>query len=107
MSEEKTLVMIAETVNGLKQCHGAGIIHRDLKPDNLFYRQADGSDILIGDFGISSALDMQGGMTKRMTNLMARTSGYAAPELYGVGFERGTGSNNCFLAQKSISMRSA
>ncbi len=89
LSEEQTLQLIGETVNGLKQCHDVGIIHRDLKPENLYFRNSDGTDLLIGDFGISSALDMEGGMTKRMTSLVARTSGYAAPELYGVGLDQG------------------
>jgi len=41
-------------------------------------------NIIIGDFGISSDLDVEVGMSKKMTSTGSRTTGYAAPELYGV-----------------------
>ena len=71
--------LVSEVVNALEFCHSRGIIHRDIKPENTFYRNADGTDIAIGDFGISSALDA--GLSKHMTG-KARTAAYAAPELY-------------------------
>ena len=73
--------IIKETVNALHDCHVKGIIHRDIKPDNVFFKNSDGTDILIGDFGISSALEE--GMSRRLTN-QSLTVGYAAPELYGI-----------------------
>ena len=71
--------IVKETVNALNWCHSKGIIHRDLKPENIFFKNPDGTDVLIGDFGISSMLDE--GLSKHMTN-QARTEIYAAPELY-------------------------
>jgi len=71
--------IVKETVNALHWCHSKGIIHRDLKPENIFFKNPDGTDILIGDFGISSMLDE--GLSKHMTG-QARTEIYAAPELY-------------------------
>jgi len=81
LCESKVMDVIYETIDAFKYCHGKGIIHRDIKPDNIFYKNADGSDILIGDFGISTALDIEGGMSKKMTTT-SRTEGFAAPELY-------------------------
>jgi len=71
--------IVKETVNALNFCHSKGIIHRDIKPENIFFKNANGTDILIGDFGISSMLDE--GISKHMTG-QARTAVYAAPELY-------------------------
>ncbi|NBU99128.1 MAG: hypothetical protein EBS19_13120, partial [Spirochaetia bacterium] len=81
MDEDTVLQVIKETINALKFCHTNGIIHRDIKPGNLFYKNEDGTDILVGDFGISSELDLEGNMSKRMTST-SRTEGYAAPEIY-------------------------
>ena len=71
--------IIKETVNALNFCHSKGIIHRDIKPGNIFFKNPDGTNVLIGDFGISSALDE--GLSKRLSG-QARTAIYAAPELY-------------------------
>jgi len=79
---EQLKQIVRETVNALEYCHTKGIIHRDIKPENLFYKNANGTDILVGDFGISSALEE--GMSRRLTS-QSLTVGYAAPELYGYG----------------------
>ena len=79
LSEDMTIQLVREAVNGLKVCHEAGIIHRDIKPANIYYRNADGTDFVLGDFGISSALDSE--MSKRMTGNINGTYGYSAPEL--------------------------
>lgn len=81
MKENIVLGVIKEIINAFDYCHTKGIVHRDIKPGNLFYKNADGSDILVGDFGISSEVDIEGGMSKRITT-SSRTEGYAAPEIY-------------------------
>ncbi len=74
--------IITETINAFKFCHNQGIIHKDIKPQNLYYKNADGTDVLIGDFGISSLLES--GMSRHLTS-QSLTVGYAAPEMYGIG----------------------
>ncbi|MGQ0700471.1 MAG: protein kinase domain-containing protein [Panacagrimonas sp.] len=74
--------IVSETVNSFEFCHARGVVHRDIKPENIYCRNTDGSDIVIGDFGISSALDA--GMSRRLTS-QNLTAGYAAPEMYGFG----------------------
>ena len=73
--------IIGEIVNAYKFCHAKGIIHKDIKPENLYFKNADGTDIVIGDFGISSLLD--GGTSRHLTT-QSLTVGYAAPEMYGI-----------------------
>lgn len=82
VDEETAIQIIRETINAFDECHKAGIIHRDIKPGNLFYKNKDGSDILVGDFGISSYYDVDDGMSKHLTQTSARTEGYTAPEVY-------------------------
>jgi len=71
--------IVDETTDALEYCHSKGIIHRDIKPENIFYKNADGSDVLIGDFVISSLLDEN---QEAQVTGQARTMVYAAPELY-------------------------
>jgi|GEM_PF-1551138 len=60
-------------------CHTNRIIHRDIKPVNIFFRYPDRREIVLGDFGIASPL--QDGEDYRVTTV-ARTTTYAAPELF-------------------------
>jgi len=71
--------IIPELLNALKYCHDKGIIHRDLKPTNLYYRNRNKTDIVIGDFGISSVI--RGELSVRLTTT-SRTSEYSAPEVF-------------------------
>jgi serine/threonine protein kinase len=78
-SLSKTQEIVKETIEALNYCHNHGIIHRDIKPENIFFRTADKKDIAIGDFGIASNIK-EGEELVRTT--LARTSLYAAPELF-------------------------
>jgi serine/threonine protein kinase len=84
LSEEQAVEICKEVINSYKACHEKGIIHRDIKPANLYYRKMEsetsGSDVVIGDFGISSVMDDLEKLHKTQT--ASRTTGYAAPEVY-------------------------
>jgi serine/threonine protein kinase len=84
LSEEQAVQVCKEVINSYKACHEKGIIHRDIKPANLYYRNAEsetsGSDVVIGDFGISSITDDLEKLHKTQT--ASRTTGYAAPEVF-------------------------
>jgi serine/threonine protein kinase len=83
LSEDAAIEVCKEVVNSYKACHEKGIIHRDIKPANLYYRNSEsetsGSDVVIGDFGISSVMDDLEKLHKTQT--ASRTTGYAAPEV--------------------------
>lgn len=83
-----------QIVNGLDYCHAQGIVHRDIKPNNLLWRDAARTDLVLTDFGISSYLRKWqdgGGPDHTRTASAARlTPHYAAPELFSndeIGFK--------------------
>ena len=80
LSEDKVIQVCMEVINSYKTCHEKGIIHRDIKPANIYYKNADGTDIVIGDFGISSLYD-ENEIATHKTQTASRTTGYAAPEV--------------------------
>ena len=63
----------------LAYCHQSGILHKDVKPSNFFFRDKEHTELVLGDFGISSLLDQDG---KAHKTSQARTPIYAAPEMY-------------------------
>lgn len=66
---------------GLQYLHGEGIVHRDLKPSNLFFADSMRQTMMLGDFGISSYLEIAT-QAVRITDTAAQmTLDYAAPEL--------------------------
>lgn len=60
-------------------CHNYNIIHKDIKPSNFFFRDEEKTQIVLGDFGISSIED---GDSQYHSTTQARTPTYAAPEMY-------------------------
>lgn len=63
----------------LEYCHNLNIIHKDIKPGNFFFRDAEHTQIVLGDFGISSVMK-DNEVLHRTTQ--ARTPVYASPEMY-------------------------
>jgi hypothetical protein len=71
---------LREIARGLRYLHDAGIIHRDIKPNNLFFRDEACTNLVIGDFGVSSMLEAPG-RVRRTGTAAFFTLDYAAPEL--------------------------
>ena len=63
----------------LAYCHQNNIIHKDVKPGNFFFRDEEHTQIVLGDFGISSIMDER---EQAHRTTQARTPTYAAPEMY-------------------------
>ena len=63
----------------LAYCHNNNILHKDIKPSNFFFRDDEHTELVLGDFGISSMLEKDG---KAHRTTQARTPIFAAPEMY-------------------------
>lgn len=63
----------------LAYCHKCNILHKDIKPSNYFFRDKEHTQLVLGDFGISSILE---GESRTFRTTQARTPIYAAPEMY-------------------------
>lgn len=68
-----------QTAAALEYCHNCNVIHKDIKPGNFFFRDEAKTQVVLGDFGISSVIK-NGEMLHRTTQ--ARTPVYASPEMY-------------------------
>jgi len=62
----------------LSYCHQSNVLHKDIKPSNFFFRDKEHTELVLGDFGISSIFE--DGKTHKTSQ--ARTPIYAAPEMY-------------------------
>ena len=66
-------------VEGLEQLHGEHkVIYQDLKPENIYFRDAKKTSLVLADFGISSIIK---GYDKEVEVTASITDLYAAPEL--------------------------
>ena len=68
-----------QAASALAYCHHYNILHKDIKPSNFFFRDKDRTQLVLGDFGISSMLEREG---KTFQTTQARTPIFAAPEMY-------------------------
>jgi len=66
-------------VEGLEQLHGYyKVIYQDLKPENIYFRDANKTSLVLADFGISSVME---GLDEKVEVTASVTDLYAAPEL--------------------------
>jgi serine/threonine protein kinase len=83
MTKIKNIVkMITE---GLEQLHNEyKVIYQDLKPENIYFKDANKTSLVLADFGISSIME---GYEKEVEVTASITDLYAAPELARMGNE--------------------
>lgn len=63
----------------LAYCHNNNVIHKDIKPGNFFFRDVEHTQLVLGDFGISSVIHDKNELHR---TTQARTPIYASPEMY-------------------------
>ena len=63
----------------LEYCHNNNVIHKDIKPGNFFFRDEEQTQLVLGDFGISSVVKDKDELHR---TTQARTPIYASPEMY-------------------------
>lgn len=82
MSCGEALPLLRQMTAGLEAAHHAGIIHRDFKPSNvMLVRTGDQVRVVTTDFGLARSFHSEGDTTATMTNGVAGTLDYMAPEL--------------------------
>lgn len=87
LEEEHLLdVVLPQVTGGLEHIHSRGVIHRDVKPTNIFYADDALTDVVLGDFGISSLIE--GEATLHRTRAFGGTDVFTAPEAYSGIFGR-------------------
>jgi len=75
--------IVKQITEGLEQLHGHyKIIYQDLKPDNIYFKDANRTSLVLADFGISSVME---GMEDEVEVKANITDLYAAPELASKG----------------------
>jgi len=75
---EKSIV--PEILNGIRKLHEFKIYHCDLKPSNIFFKDRNQTDLLIGDYGSAKAYDLETIKEIRKTSTVKGTETYLAPE---------------------------
>lgn len=73
---EKSIV--PEILSGIKKLHEFKVYHCDLKPSNIFYKDLNQTDLLIGDYGSAKAYDIIS--IAKITETWKGTKTYFAPE---------------------------
>jgi len=72
--------VIPEIFNGVKKLHDYKIYHCDLKPSNIFFKDHDQTDLVIGDYGSAKAYDLDSMGEFVISTVVKGTDFYRAPE---------------------------
>lgn len=72
--------IVPEILNGIRKLHEFKIYHCDLKPSNIFFKDRNQTDLLIGDYGSAKAYDLETIKEIRKTSTVKGTETYLAPE---------------------------
>lgn len=72
--------IVPEIFNGIKKLHKHRIYHCDLKPGNIFYKDAEQTDLVIGDYGSAKTASLDAEQESRKTSTVKGTEAYLAPE---------------------------
>lgn len=68
--------ILKSILKGVHYMHSLDIIHRDLKPDNIFFRNLNDSEAIIGDFGLATNMH-----EPNYIFIRCGTPGFVAPEI--------------------------
>jgi serine/threonine protein kinase len=72
---ERSLTIVRQVAEALREAHRQGVVHRDLKPGNILLDEE--GEVYVTDFGVARSLDRQG-LTR--TGEVLGTPDYLAPE---------------------------
>ena len=72
--------IVPEILHGIRKLHEFKIYHCDLKPSNIFFKDKNQSDLLIGDYGSAKAYDLETEKEVRKSSTVKGTDAYLPPE---------------------------
>jgi len=67
-------------LKGIRTLHRNKIFHCDLKPQNVFFRDAQQQNLVIGDYGSAKTFGFENGKDIRKTSIVKGTDFYLPPE---------------------------
>ena len=83
MSAMEALPLIEQMAEALHAAHRSGVIHRDFTPRNvMLVPSPEGVRAVVTDFGLARRVSTESGTTETITNRVAGTLEYMAPELF-------------------------
>lgn len=72
--------IVPEILYGIRKLHEFKIYHCDLKPSNIFFKDINQTDLLIGDYGSAKAYDLETEKEVRRSSTVKGTDAYLPPE---------------------------
>jgi len=72
--------VIPQIFKGIQILHQHKIFHCDLKPQNVFFQNAEQTNLVIGDYGSAKTLDLEDDKDARKTSIVKGTDFYLPPE---------------------------
>ena len=72
--------IVPEILHGIRKLHEFKIYHCDLKPSNIFFKDINQTDLLIGDYGSAKAYDLETEKEVRKSSTVKGTDAYLPPE---------------------------
>lgn len=72
--------VIPQILLGLTKLHKNGIVHGDVKPQNIFFKDKEQTDLLIGDYGSAKSYDLNDPKPIHVTSAYKGTNYYMSSE---------------------------
>lgn len=82
VSPERTVYLLRQACLSLREAHGRQLVHRDIKPHNIMLcaRGGEYDVVKLLDFGLVKDIAGEAGRVSSLTNVVAGTPAYMAPE---------------------------
>jgi serine/threonine protein kinase len=83
-TREEIIVVMYQILTGLKEMHENNVTHRDIKPENVMFKEEDGWELALIDFGM--AMEVNPNEVNGLSG-KAGSPSYVAPEVIGEEYD--------------------